>query len=266
MQDTVLFTELRWPELKDLAEQEAIVLLPMGQVEEHGTHSPVGTDVFISEETARRVAEEAKKEMPVLLMPTVWAGYSGQGLFKWPGVISLPTDVVIGTVEHIVLSLHRSGFRNVVILNSHGHHEGILRVAARHIADQVKMTLVISHIWRMAEEVVQAVRESHEGGCNHAGEYETSLMLAYGKRAEMAACVDEPVNPPSRFVCGDIITRHNAKVFWSTWGHTPSVSGTFGCPSKATREKGERISRDTVQAYVEPLRDIRRVEQTKAES
>ena len=61
MQDTVLFTELRWPELKDLAEQEAIVLLPMGQVEEHGTHSPVGTDVFISEETARRVAEEARK-------------------------------------------------------------------------------------------------------------------------------------------------------------------------------------------------------------
>jgi len=63
MQETVLFSELRWPELNGLAGQGAIVLLPVGQVEEHGPHSPIGTDLFISEETARRVAEEAKKEM-----------------------------------------------------------------------------------------------------------------------------------------------------------------------------------------------------------
>jgi len=257
MQDTVLYTEMRWPELKSLAEDDAIVLLPVGQVEEHGPHAPVGTDMIISETTARQVADAAVKEMPILVMPTVWAGYSGQGLFKWPGAISLPTQVVISTIEHIVLSLYRSGFRSVLILNSHGHHEGILRVAARRIADQVKLTLVVSHIWRMAEEAMQAARESEEGGCSHAGEYETSLMLAYGKRVDMDACVDEPVLPRSRFVGGDIMTRHNAKVFWSTWGHTSSRSGTYGCPSKATRGKGEQVSEATVAAYLELLRDIR---------
>jgi len=260
MQESIFYTELRWPELQEMAEQRAIVLLPLGQVEEHGPHAPVGTDMFIAAETARRVAEAASAETPVLVMPPVWAGYSGRGLFKWPGAISVPTDAMIAILENIVLSLYRSGFRAVVIMNSHGHHEGIARVVARRVADQVKMTLVVSHIWRMAEDVVQKVRESEDGGCNHSGEYETSLMLAYDKRVDMDACRDEPVRPQSRYVGGDLITRHSAKVFWSTWGHTNSETGTYGSPSFATREKGLQISEETVQAYVDLLRDIRKSE------
>jgi len=258
MQDSVDYTEYRWPELQEFARQDAIIILPVGQTEEHGPHLPVGCDAMISRQTAERVAVEAKKEMPVLVMPMLWAGYSGKGLFNWPGSVSLSPEIVIATVESIIVSLNTSGFNRFLIMNSHGHHEGILRVAARKIADKCRVTLVISHIWRMAEEVVQRVRESDKGGCNHAGEYETSLMLGMGKRVDMSETEDEPVNTHNRFVDGDLITRHNAKVFWSTWEHTNSKTGLYGCPESATAEKGKEIMAATVEQYLELLREMRK--------
>lgn len=258
MQESIYFLDQRWPELKALAEQDAIVILPVGQTEEHGPHLPIGCDVMISEDTAVRMAEEVRGEMPVLVLPAIWAGYSGRGLAKWPGLITLAPELVIATVENIVASVAASGFRKVLVINSHGHHEGILRVAARKIADRCDVTLVVSNIWRMAEEVVQEVRDSPEGGCNHACEYETSLLLAAGKRVDMSQARDEPVRPASRYVGGDLITRHNARVFWSTWGHTRSETGTYGCPTHATAEKGRTIMDATVREYVNLLRDMRR--------
>ncbi len=257
MQDSVYYTDFRWPELKTFAEQDAVVILPIGQTEEHGPHLPVGCDVMISQDTAERVANEARKEMPILVMPTIWAGYSGKGLSNWPGTITLPPDIVIATVENVIVSLVGSGFKRVLVLNSHGHHEGVLRVAARKIADRCDVTLVISNIWRMAEGIVQKVRDSDEGGSNHAGEYETSLLLAMEKRVDMSLAEDEPVKPHSRYVGCDIITRHNAKVFWSTWGHTTSKTGTYGCPTEASVSKGAKIIDATVHEYLELLREMR---------
>ncbi|MHB0938456.1 MAG: creatininase family protein [Armatimonadota bacterium] len=258
MQDSIYYTDQRWPELKALAEQDAIVLLPVGQTEEHGPHLPVGCDVMISEETARQVAEAAKAEMPVLVMPCVWAGYSGKGLFAWPGVISMPPELVIAMVEHIVISLYQSGFKKVVIMNSHGHHPGILRVAARKINDQCDMHVVVTNIWNMAQDVVTRVRESELGGCNHACEYETSLLLDWKERVDMSAAVDEPVKPHSRFVTGDLCP--GSKIFWSTWKYQQSETGTYGRPTLATAEKGAEITKETVDQYLILLRELKAAE------
>jgi len=256
MQESIYYTDHRWPELKELAEQGAIVLLPVGQTEEHGPHLPVGCDVMISTETARLVAEAAKAEMPILVMPAVWAGYSGQGLFQWPGVISLPPEIVIATIEHIVVSLNKSGFKKVVLMNSHGHHDGLLQVAARKIGDQCDSHVVVSHIWKMANEVVSRLRESELGGCCHACEYETSLLLGWDKRVDMSQAVDEPVKPHSRFVSGDNFGP-GSKVYWSTWRFQQSRTGTYGCPTKATAEKGAEMTKETVQNYLVLLRELR---------
>lgn len=257
MQDSIYYEDFRWPELKAFSEQNAIILFPIGQTEQHGPHLPVGCDTMISFGTAERIAMAAQKEMPILVLPAVWAGYSGKGLFNWPGTISLPTEIVIATIESIVCSLNASGFKKFLLLNSHGHHEGIINVAARNIADKCKVTLVVSNIWRMAEEITQKVRESEDGGVNHACEYETSLLLEMEKRVDMSLAQDEPVKSPCRYVGGDMITRHKAKVFWSTWSHTSSKTGTYGCPTKATKAKGKEIMDATVKEYLELLREIR---------
>jgi creatinine amidohydrolase len=254
-QASIRYGDHRWPELKALAEKNAVILLPVGQTEEHGPHMPVDCDVRIAEETARAVAEAAVAEVPVLVLPTIWCGYSGQGLFDWPGVISMPPETVISVVENIGLSLGRSGFRKVVILNAHGHHPAILQIAARKVADQSEVCMICTDIYKMASEAVAKVRESGPGGCCHACEYETSLMLHFGTRVDMAAAVDEPVKSRSSFVSGDMCGPAS-KVFWSTWRYQKSQTGTYGSPSFATAEKGEIIFKETVALYVKLLREV----------
>ncbi len=254
-QASLFYGDHRWPELKALADKGAIILLPVGQTEEHGPHVPVDCDVRIAEETARAVAEAAVSEIPVLVLPTIWCGYSGQGLFDWPGVISMPPETVISVVENIGLSLGRSGFRKVVILNSHGHHPAILQVAARKVADQSDVCMICTDIFKMASESVAKHRTSALGGCSHACEYETSLMLHFGARVDMAAAQDEPVKTRSSFVGGDMCGP-SSKVFWSTWRYQKSVTGTYGSPTHATAEKGAAIFRETVALYVKLLHDV----------
>jgi creatinine amidohydrolase len=255
MQDSIYYGDYRWPEIKAFAEKGALILLPVGQIEEHGPHLPVNTDVRIAEETARAVAEAASREMPVLVLPTIWCGYSGQGLFDWPGVISMPPEVVISVVENIGLTLGKSGFRKVVVLNSHGHHPAILQIAARKVADQSPVDMVCTDIFKMASEVVSKVRKSGPGGCSHACEYETALMMHFQARVAMELAKDEPVKTRSAFVSGDMCGP-SSKVFWSTWRYQKSETGTYGCPTVATAEEGAVIFRETVALYVKLLRDV----------
>lgn len=255
MQESVYYTDFRWPELKTFAENGAIVLLPIGQTEEHGPHLPVGCDCHIATETARAVAETASKELPVLTLPTLWCGYSGKDLFDWPGTISMPPEQLISLIESICLSLGRSGFRKIVTMNSHGHHVGIARVAARKVADEADVCVVVTDIWKMANDVVSRVRESEPGGCCHAGEYETSLLLHFGKRVDLAAARDEPVKPHSSFVSGDNFGA-SSKVFWSTWRYQKTETGTYGSPSTASADKGKTIFAETIDAYVALLREL----------
>jgi creatinine amidohydrolase len=255
MQASVYYTDFRWPELKTFAERDAVVLLPIGQTEEHGPHLPVGCDYYIAQETARAVAEKASETVPVLVLPALWCGYSGKDLFHWPGVISMPPEVVISVIENICLSLGRSGFRKIITMNSHGHHVGIARVAARKVADQSDVCVVVTDIWKLANDVVSRIRESQPGGCCHAGEYETSLLLHFAKRVDLPAAQDEPVTPHTDLVSNDNFGA-SSKVFWSTWRYHKSQTGTYGSPCCASAEKGKLIFDETIEAYVSLLRQV----------
>jgi len=257
MQESIYYSDMRWPELEELAKRNAIILLPLGQTEEHGPHLPVGCDHFISQEIARRVAQAAVEEIPVLVMPTIWCGYSGSDLFKWPGVISLEPELVISIIENICFSLSRSGFQKIIIMNSHGHHVGITRVAVRKVADRCDASVIATDIWKMGNEAVSKLRESEPGGCCHAGEYETSLMLHFNKRVDMSKAKDEPVISHSKLVSGDNFGP-GSKVFWSTWRYQKSETGTYGCPSLANKDKGEKMVEGTIAAYIELLREFHR--------
>jgi len=239
-QKSVKYIDLRWPELKTYSKKGAIVLLPIGQTEQHGPHLPVGCDYYISTETALAVAQKASLKIPVLVLPTIWCGYSGNDLFQWPGAISMPPEILISVIENICLSLSKSGFKKIVTLNSHGHHVGITRVAARKVADQSDACVVVTDIWKLADDVVSKLRESQSGGCCHAGEYETSLLLYFGKRVDLKSAVDEKVVSHCPLVSGDNFGS-SSKVFWSTWRYQKSRTGTYGCPSTASAEKGKII-------------------------
>src|SRR5690606_19636383 len=85
-------SEIRWerltaPELKALAARDALVVLPVGSLEQHGPHLPVWTDSFIAHALACRAAEEAR-DVPAVVLPPIWTGLS-EHHFPFGGTISV---------------------------------------------------------------------------------------------------------------------------------------------------------------------------------
>ena len=243
------------PELARKIEQGAVVLLPIGQVEQHGPHLPVGTDTYIAEGVARRVAERLEGEIPILLLPAMWSTYSVDALGKWPGLIKVRTRTVIDLTHDIVASLLRMGFRKVVMLNGHGNNPGLLDTALRELADEFAAAPVLANVWSFSAESFTQVRRSEPGGAIHAGEYETSLMLAMGYPVDMSqAPAGESFRFTSPFRARDNFAGKNL-VTWSTWKLQPSRTGVYGDPTVASVETGQIVLEATVQKLAEFVRE-----------
>ena len=249
---SILFGEQRSPDLERFVEQNALILLPVGQTEEHGPHLPINTDWVIAQEVAVAVGERMAGDTPTLVMDTICYGYSASALQDWPGTIVLQPETVIDMLCDTCVSLVEMGFRRIAILSIHGNHQGITRVVARKVADATAIYPVV--VFPMAlgmERFLTVAKAGPEGSC-HAGELETSLMLHLAPEQVDMEKVGEPnpLQPASRFAKG---------VFWSTWGRAKSKHGYYGDPTVSSAETGkaafEAIVEETVAFLAEFCRE-----------
>jgi len=229
---SILFSEQKSPDLKKLAKRGAMVLLPIGQTEQHGGHLPVGTDSIIAREVALAAGKRINRHVPALVMETITYGYSVSALTRWSGTIVVQPETLIEVVCDICFSLIEMGFNRLAILSVHGNHPGILRVAARRVGDMTGVhPAVVFPLLLGQEKFLKLCKAGPEGSC-HGGEYETSLMLHLAPHLVDMRKAGKP-NPVRR-------SRFDGKVFWSTWGRQTSTSGIYGDPSAATAETGKR--------------------------
>ncbi len=251
------FADKSWPQLKELIGKDALIIFPIGQTEEHGMHLPVKTDALIAEEVAKRIAERLEDEIPLLVMPTVWAGYSMKAVAEWPGTIRLKPETFINMIFDICASLIEMGFKKIILISNHGNHTGMLRTVVRKIADEYSMYMALTFPVLMAREEFTKISRAGKGGSCHGGEYETSLMLY----------LDEELVDMSKMTKEDKLTCSSRfypdKVFWSTWGVQKSKTGIYGDPTVATKKTGEKIIQATVNSYVEFIREFYEVKENE---
>ncbi|MBN8902955.1 MAG: creatininase family protein, partial [Rhodospirillales bacterium] len=73
----VEWRKLRAEQLREKAREDAIVILPVASLEQHGPHLPVEVDSILGETVARRTADAvAARGQPVLVLPVLWTGLS----------------------------------------------------------------------------------------------------------------------------------------------------------------------------------------------
>lgn len=239
---SLYFADQSWPKLQEAIDANTLIILPVGQVEEHGKHLPVSTDTAIVEAVGLCLAEALVAEnVPTLVMPAVWSGYSTKDMTRWPGTMRIRPQVFMDLVFDICSSLIEMGFRKIMILSGHGHHTGPLRIVTRLIADAHDVYMALVWPASLAAERFGEVRQSGRGGSIHGGEYETALMLHLGQPVDMEQATDEDVmRYHSDFIAGDNFLG-GQKVFWSTWGLQRSETGLYGDPTVATVETGQAI-------------------------
>jgi len=222
----VRIEELSWPEFDRIKDKLVAVILPVGSVEAHGRHLPLGTDVFaplkIAELVEQKVRERGKE---VLVMPPIWYGHSF-ALNAYPGTINVRPESLRMYVGDVLAELAAEGFKKIVLLNGHGGNVYPLTEAAEDVAElypDVEVYLI--NWWLDFREDILSVCSSQ----GHAGEDETSVMLAI--RPEL-------VN--MREARGRRVKR-KIRVIKKDIGKEVFPDGLNDDPSSATAEKGERI-------------------------
>lgn len=239
------FAKLTSPQLGELLKRRPLALLPVGQVEEHGPHLPLDTDAVIAERVTHAAAADLEA-LPAMVLPTLWAGYSGRELTHWPGTIRVRTRVFADLVSDVVQSLVAMGVSKIITVNGHGHHPALLEMVAREVADDTGVYIACVDVARMAAPAVARHRRSEPGGCIHACEFETALALYLGLPVDMSqAPTEDHFRYRSDNVSGDGFTP-GKRVFWSTWGIQRSQSGAYGDPVLATAAMGEAVFQEAV--------------------
>jgi len=244
------FADQRWerqtaPQLLALAAAGALPILPVASLEQHGPHLPVWTDSALGHETSLRAAARIGN---AIVLPPMWMGMSEHHL-PFGGTISLDYKTFAAVLGCVGRSLQACGFGRLLLVNSHGGNIDPLAVAARELAVELDMPIVVATPSKIAEAALGAVLET-QSGMQHACEAETSAWLAIDPdqvRVEMLAAAFSNVPPVGNEPAG-------AFRFWSFAERAPAT-GVRGDPRAATAAKGEAILEAMAEAVARLGRD-----------
>lgn len=237
--------KIPFTEVARLAESgNALVILPVGVVEEHGAHLPLGVDSFAAEVYAMATApylEEAGYE--VMVAPTINYGVA-RAAIDFPGTLSLEPETLRSMIVEIGRSLLRHNLKRLAILNGHRdkYHMKALDDAKNILLQESRgqvLLLGFAHDDEVTEACYRAgikqfyksPRPDREG---HGGESETSLALhAF---PEMVRQEIFPQLEPN-FDYDVEAFRNETKDYWSI----SNGRGYFGWPQAATAETGKKL-------------------------
>ncbi len=245
------WTRLTGPEIRAVAERgDALAVLPVGSLEQHGPHLPVITDTRTAWEVAIRAARLAAPEVPVLVLPGLWTGMSEHHL-PFGGTITLDFEAFHGVLRGITRSLRALGFARLLIVNGHGGNIDPLAVSARELAHEYGLAVVATTPWTIpaAAKAIAGLMESVPN-VQHACEAETSVMLAMVPELVRTEKFEEATRqaPPA------VPSRPGFSRFWAFSERAPAT-GVVGDPRLATAAKGEQMLDAMAAAVAEAMTD-----------
>lgn len=155
-----------------------LVVLPIGALEQHGPHLPLGTDTILAEYIARAAVARVDSRIPVVVAPSFYYGSSHHHLLHG-GTASITTEALYAALRDVVTTLLQSKFKSVFILNGHGGNQEIVQLVARDVALTEGIRLAAGSYFHMARPALIGSGVEDLGELpGHAGAFETSLMLA----------------------------------------------------------------------------------------
>lgn len=198
-----------------------IVIVPIGSLEAHGMHLPLGTDIF----SPRVICEKLEKKIgdKIWIAPEIPYGQSDY-LAVYPGTITIPSDVMAEYVYHVGKSLYDNGLTKIIFLNGHGGNVIALNLAVEKLV-RINATAIVVNWWMDYAKEILEITETQ----GHAGEDESSVMLYYNEK--LVDMNDLNTN----------LYKPEYRVFFPGRGEVVLKHAITGDPTNATKEKGEKI-------------------------
>lgn len=213
--------------------RDARLLLPVGALEQHGPHLPLGTNTFIAESVCREVAHDCQ----ILLAPTFPYGVTGPRSDVFAGTTTLRRKTLHRTINELLAGWEDHGVTEIIVLSAHRYDPHL---------DALLMALTQTSVTTVIDLYAIDVSDLLEGTAvaEHAGELETSLMLHLAPervRAEQIHDISLEDRDSGRYIRGRMPTP------------PPASQGVVGFPSRATAAKGKAIFRRYVRALASAL-------------
>ena len=236
----VLLEDLTWMEAEKRLGPDAVVVIPLGAAaKEHGPHLALKNDLLLAEYYKRRLVERADV---VVAPPLNYHFYPA--FVEYPGSTSLRLETARDLVVDVVKSLAAHGPRRFYVLNTGISTVRALAPAAEQLATE-GILLRYTELDKALGEVEKQVSKQ-EGG-THADEIETSMMLVIApETVDMSRAVKD-YHPKGK---GGLSRKPGGPA-------TYSPTGTWGDPTLATREKGEKVVEAMVRAVVADVEALR---------
>ncbi len=244
--------EMTWPEVRD-AIVDAIVIFPIGATEQHGPHLPLGTDSLVSLEILKRAVPQIPADLKAIITPQLSIGLSIEHL-DFPGTLSFKdAGSLISTVKSICKNLVDYGAKKIVLWNGHGGNTAPLKAAAREVRKETGGFVVMTTYWSSLEENLEPGVYETELRV-HADEGETSLMLfLFPELVQFDKAIKEL---PEKFLRSTHMKNLNGLPYPSWVTKDVSESGVIGDPTKASREKGEKIVEAAIKGFIDFIKEL----------
>ncbi|MSO92912.1 MAG: creatininase family protein [Rhodospirillales bacterium] len=230
------WANLKAHELRALAAADAVVIVPVGSIEQHGPHLPVQVDTLLAGEVARGAARLVSGNgAPIVVTPVIWTGLAEHHM-SFGGTITLDFETFFALIRCVVRSVARHGFKRILLLNGHGGNTTALNVIVGELTLELKLPIVTATYWLLAKEAFGKILEA-QANVRHACEAETSMLLALKGElvdTDVLAEARGPTMPELSEFVSDGAYR------WRQFA-SRTHTGVIGEPATASAEKGKKL-------------------------
>ena len=242
---------MQWENLTSLDFAKAVVacegvgVLPIGVIEPHGPHLPLGTDMFESHTVACRAAELE----PAIVFPAYPYGINHESAHL-PGSVVFRRDLVLALLENVCDEMARQGLIKIIILSGHGGNRHLLPLFVQTLVEKDKAyTVYDAHPAEMPG--LDDLLETTETG--HACEMETSTALHL--HPDLVKMDQVPPKPFTNLRRNEALREVGVYSPLDWYAMYPAMY--VGNPGKATAEKGEAMIAHKVRAFAEIIRRVK---------
>ena len=241
--DPIYMNRMSWTQYRDrVMRDNPPVFLPVGALEQHGPHLPLGTDALLS----GAIAAGAAGQVGGIVAPALSYGYKSQpkcgGGQHFCGTTSVDAATLIGQVRDTVREFVRHGVRRLVLVNGHYENQWFLiegiDLGLRDAGPACPLRVMRLEYWDFCTEETLAdiFPQGFPGfALEHAAVIETSMMLHF--HPELVQLGSIPEDPPADFPPYDMYPPRTEWV---------PASGVLSSARGSTAEKGARISNEVI--------------------
>jgi len=239
--------ELTAPDFVSAVKQsEGVCVIPMGVIEKHGPHLPLGTDVYTARETSLRAAG---KEY-CIVYPFYFVGqiYEAQ---QQPGTIAYSPEMLFKFLEETCMEISRNGIKKIILVNGHGGNTNFLQYFCQ--AQLAKPKDYAVYLFTPANDPkvqakIASMRKTTTGG--HADEMETSSMLATNPElVKLDRANDQPGVDMNRLQLNNVYT--------GIWWYAKYPNHYAGDAKDANAALGEIILQNRVDQLAEVIKAVK---------